>query len=173
MPEQQRYQPSTETVRRHQPGGPFMVEHFLNYPDHRTHVERLNPLRPNESFGYSPGAQRGFQDLPLQTYNTNDTPIGAQFPAGVQPAPQPIAEEEEMTPERIAEVCHEVNRSICEAMGDHTQPAWKDATEDQRKACLTSILAVLEDPDAQPLAEMPLEQRVKDHAFRAIVKALA
>jgi hypothetical protein len=34
--------------------------------------------------------------------------------------------------DRIARVCHEVNRAYCEALGDSSQPAWEDAPEWQR-----------------------------------------
>lgn len=33
---------------------------------------------------------------------------------------------------RIARVAHEVNRAYCEALGDHSQPAWEDAPMAQR-----------------------------------------
>lgn len=34
--------------------------------------------------------------------------------------------------DRIARVCHEVNRAYCAALGDQSQPAWEDAPEWQR-----------------------------------------
>ena len=41
---------------RHQPAGAFLVEHFMNSNDQRTHLERINPIGPGETFGYCPGA---------------------------------------------------------------------------------------------------------------------
>lgn len=34
--------------------------------------------------------------------------------------------------DRIARVCHEVNRAYCQALGDNSQPAWEEAPEWQR-----------------------------------------
>lgn len=34
--------------------------------------------------------------------------------------------------DRIARVCHEVNRAYCQALGDMSQPAWEEAPEWQR-----------------------------------------
>lgn len=32
----------------------------------------------------------------------------------------------------VARVCHEANRALCQAFGDHSQPSWEDAPEWQR-----------------------------------------
>lgn len=198
-------------VRRNAPAGEFLVEHFMGHGDTRTHTERLNPLHGN-SFGWVPGAQVGFQPPPLQTYNGIDTPILAQLAAAPTPvseagAPEESQEEELMSPEAVAEVCHAVNRAICDAAGDHSQPAWSDAPEWQRKSAVNGVAFHLENPDATadashyawaaekvadgwvhgpkkdpelkqhpclvPYEELPFEQRVKDHAFKAVVAALA
>ena len=37
-----------------------------------------------------------------------------------------------LTPTQIASVCHDVNRALCAAFGDHSQPTWADAPEWQR-----------------------------------------
>lgn len=37
-----------------------------------------------------------------------------------------------MNPEKIAEVCHEVNRAYCQSLGDNSQVPWKEAPEWQR-----------------------------------------
>jgi len=34
--------------------------------------------------------------------------------------------------DRIARVCHEVNRAFCQALGDNSQAAWEEAPEWQR-----------------------------------------
>lgn len=73
-------QPARFAVQRGKPAGDFQIEHFMDKADTRTHVERINPLE-GRSFGAVPGAQRGFQPQPVQTYTTNDIPIAAQFPA--------------------------------------------------------------------------------------------
>jgi hypothetical protein len=37
-----------------------------------------------------------------------------------------------MDNEKIAQVCHEVNRAYCESLGDHSQVSWETAPEWQR-----------------------------------------
>lgn len=34
-----------------------------------------------------------------------------------------------LTALQIAQVCHEVNRAYCQALGDDSQPAWDDAPD--------------------------------------------
>jgi hypothetical protein len=41
--------------------------------------------------------------------------------------------------DRIARVCHEVNRAYCQALGDDTQPAWEDAPEWQRSSARMGV----------------------------------
>lgn len=114
-----------------------------------------------------------------------------------------------MSPDFVAEiasVCHEVNRAICEASGDHTQKSWRDADQWQRDSAIKGVEYALANPNASPEAQheawmndklsdgwiygiekdanakthpciasydsLPFEQRVKDYAFRAIVKAM-
>lgn len=44
-----------------------------------------------------------------------------------------------MSKKNIARVCHEVNRAYCEALGDHSQLAWRDAPDWQRKSALAGV----------------------------------
>lgn len=41
--------------------------------------------------------------------------------------------------DRIARVCHEVNRAYCQALGDHSQPAWEDAPAWQRESARMGV----------------------------------
>lgn len=41
--------------------------------------------------------------------------------------------------ERIARVCHEVNRAYCAALGDHSQPAWEGAPSWQRESARMGV----------------------------------
>jgi hypothetical protein len=41
--------------------------------------------------------------------------------------------------DRIARVCHEVNRAYCEALGDLSQPKWEDAPEWQRASARMGV----------------------------------
>jgi hypothetical protein len=54
--------------------------------------------------------------------------------------------------ERIARVCHEVNRAYCEALGDLSQRAWEDAPDWQRESARKGVVLHLGDPDAGPQA---------------------
>lgn len=52
--------------------------------------------------------------------------------------------------ERIAEICHEVNRGLCEALGDDSQTKWALAPEWQRMSAINGVEAVANDgPDPQ------------------------
>ena len=41
--------------------------------------------------------------------------------------------------ERIARICHEVNRAYCQALGDMSQPYWHDAPEWQRSSARMGV----------------------------------
>jgi hypothetical protein len=109
--------------------------------------------------------------------------------------------------EEIARVCHEANRAICEASGDHSQKPWDEAEQWQRDSALRGVEFALANPSAPasaqhdawsadktkdgwthgavkdadakthpclvPYDDLPFNQRVKDHVFRAIVAAMA
>jgi hypothetical protein len=108
---------------------------------------------------------------------------------------------------KIARVCHEANRAICDAFGDRSQVQWDAAPQWQRESAVKGVQFNLENPDAPPSAsheswvtekfatgwkygpvkdpakkehpcmvpydELPPEQRVKDHVFKAIVEAMS
>ena len=44
-----------------------------------------------------------------------------------------------MKREEIARVCHEVNRAYCQALGDHSQPEWKDAPQWQKDSIMIGV----------------------------------
>ena len=108
--------------------------------------------------------------------------------------------------ERIARICHEVNRAICEAAGDFTQKSWGDAEEWQRLSAIEGVQFSIDNPKASAYEQhnawvrdkksdgwvygetkdadkkthpclvayddLPFEQQVKDHVFKAIVSEL-
>lgn len=57
-----------------------------------------------------------------------------------------------MTESEIARVAHEVNRAYCQALGDHSQPAWEDAPDWQKQSAITGVRLHLSNPDAGPQA---------------------
>lgn len=52
----------------------------------------------------------------------------------------------------IARVCHEANKAICEAFGDHSQPSWGEAPEWQRSSAIKGVGFCLTSPEAPPSA---------------------
>lgn len=57
-----------------------------------------------------------------------------------------------MIDELIAKTCHEANRALCVAFGDHSQPAWADAPEWQRESAVNGVKFCIANPDAPPSA---------------------
>lgn len=41
--------------------------------------------------------------------------------------------------DKIARVCHEVNKAYCEALGDHSQPTWEEAPVWQRESARMGV----------------------------------
>ena len=68
-----------------------------------------------------------------------------------------------MNQEQIAKVCHEVNRAYCEALGDHSQPAWEDAPQWQKDSAMLGV-KLHTDTDAGPEAshESWMAQKLAD-----------
>lgn len=66
--------------------------------------------------------------------------------------------------EKVARVCHEVNRAYCQALGDLSQPAWEDAPEWQRKSAIEGVLFHQTHPGAGPEAshENWLKEKVSE-----------
>ena len=55
-----------------------------------------------------------------------------------------------MTVEQIAQVCHEVNKAYCEALGDNSQPTWKDAPDWQKGSAIEGVNFHIMNPNAGP-----------------------
>lgn len=64
----------------------------------------------------------------------------------------------------IARVCHEVNRAYCEALGDHSQPAWEDSPAWQRESAELGVRLHLGNFEAGPEAshESWMAQKLAD-----------
>lgn len=52
----------------------------------------------------------------------------------------------------IARVAHEVNRSYCVALGDHSQLPWEAAPDWQKRSAINGVTLHLNDPKAGPEA---------------------
>lgn len=55
-----------------------------------------------------------------------------------------------MTIESLAKLCHEVNRSFCEAIGDNSQTSWETAPDWQKESSIRGVKFHLGNPDAGP-----------------------
>lgn len=53
-------------------------------------------------------------------------------------------------PYAVAMICHEVNKSYCEAIGDNSQVSWDEAPEWQKTSALNGVLYHLQHPDSTP-----------------------
>ena len=69
-----------------------------------------------------------------------------------------------MIVEKIAVVCHEVNRAYCEAMGDHSQLPWCYAPEWQKQSAISGVRFHLSNPCAGPEASHDewMRQKIAD-----------
>lgn len=52
--------------------------------------------------------------------------------------------------EPVAKVCHEANRAYCAALGDLSQPSWKDAPDWQKESAIKGVQFHYANPEAQP-----------------------
>lgn len=41
--------------------------------------------------------------------------------------------------EKIAKICHEVNKAYCEALGDNSQVSWEDAPQWQKDSAIAGV----------------------------------
>ena len=57
-----------------------------------------------------------------------------------------------MKVEKIARVCHEVNRAYCKAIGDNSQVVWEAAPGWQRESAIKGVQFHIDNPDAGPEA---------------------
>ncbi len=55
--------------------------------------------------------------------------------------------------EDIASVCHQANKAICEAFGDHSQVEWDKAERWQRDSAIRGVEFAYDNPDAPPSAQ--------------------
>jgi len=57
-----------------------------------------------------------------------------------------------MSVDKIAKVCHEANKALCEAFGDNSQPDWKDAPEWQTQSARSGVLFHMTNKEADDSA---------------------
>lgn len=68
------------------------------------------------------------------------------------------------TVEKLARVCHEINRAYCAALGDASQVPWEDAPVWQRDSAVKGVAFHLDNPKAGPEAshESWMDQKQQD-----------
>ncbi len=57
---------------------------------------------------------------------------------------------DDVTVSQIAQVCHEVNRAYCAAIGDKSQLPWPEAPDWQKASALAGVKLHLKNPDTTP-----------------------
>ena len=50
----------------------------------------------------------------------------------------------------IAKICHEVNKTYCESIGDFSQYAWEKAPEWQKQSAINGVKFHLSNPESKP-----------------------
>ncbi len=63
---------------------------------------------------------------------------------------------------KIAEVCHEVNKAYCEALGDKSQTDWNSAPNWQKQSAVQGVEFHIENPEAKPSASHESWLKVKE-----------
>lgn len=51
---------------------------------------------------------------------------------------------------KIARLCHEVNKALCDASGDLSQKHWEEAKQWQRDSAIKGVEYALDNPNATP-----------------------
>lgn len=55
-----------------------------------------------------------------------------------------------MNIEKIAKLCHEINRIFCEFLGDNSQAPWDQAPDWQKQSCIAGVKAFCQNPLKTP-----------------------
>ena len=76
--------------------------------------------------------------------------------------------------EKIARLCHELNRRICEIIGDHSQQAWEDAPEIIKNSARVGVESHLENPDLTPEEshDLWMDFKLKEGWVRSATKSV-
>ncbi len=67
-----------------------------------------------------------------------------------------------MTNEEIARICHEVNRGLCEALGDNSQNRWENAPNWQRASALQGVENALKGAEPRDSHESWCSQKLNE-----------
>jgi hypothetical protein len=77
-----------------------------------------------------------------------------------------------MDTEKIAYVCHQVNKAYCESIGDDSQKDWENSPEWQKLSAINGVNAHLLDPNLSPASshELWMEEKRNDGWKHGFVK---
>lgn len=66
--------------------------------------------------------------------------------------------------EKIAAICHEVNRAYCKSIGDDSQVSWEEAPEWQKTSAIDNVSYIINElsEDRSPLPEHSHNQWMKE-----------
>ena len=53
-------------------------------------------------------------------------------------------------PDRVAILCHEVNRAYCKSIGDDSQVPWEEAPQWQKDSALNGVMFHMQNPNSTP-----------------------
>lgn len=70
-----------------------------------------------------------------------------------------------MNVDKVARICHQVNKSYCQALGDNSQVDWDIAPEWQKESAINGVVHILESGRESTPADSHkswLDQKVKD-----------
>jgi len=76
--------------------------------------------------------------------------------------------------ERIARLCHELNRQICEVVGDFSQLPWQLTPDSIKQSAISGVKSHLENPNLTPEEshELWMAYKIKEGWTRGSVKDL-
>ena len=66
--------------------------------------------------------------------------------------------------DKIAKLCHEANKCVCESMGDYSQKHWEETHEDIKRSARAGVESVQRNPDvtAEELHELWMDFKIRE-----------
>ncbi len=69
-----------------------------------------------------------------------------------------------LTVNKVAMICHQANKALCESLGELSQKNWEDSPDWQKNSAINGVNFCLNNPDAPPSAnhESWLKQKLEE-----------
>jgi len=122
-------------------GKKFAVSHL--------YVKKHNPI----AGGYFVVYEDGYQSWsPGDVFDAGNTKVTADKDEkkGKADDKEHLAAKKAAFIAKIAETCHEVNRTYCQSIGDNSQLTWEKAPDWQKESAVKGVIFRLENPKAGP-----------------------